>query len=84
MAEKVFQQAQLGDREGDLPARPDDPRTCDVHRQVADLEGVAARTGGAQQGLDTRHELGQCERLDEVVVGPPRNPRTRRTGHRVP
>ena len=71
--EEHLEQRELGPGELDLPLAPADLPGGDVHREVGEAEhlvGVLGLHRAAHQRPQPRQQLGQRERLGEVVVGP--------------
>src|SRR6516162_10977742 len=73
---QIFEQAVFGRAQLDRPPGARYAAFLPVHLEVAEAKHVAhlLRSRAPQQGVDARNELGNRERLDDVIVGAGRQP----------
>ena len=71
-AHEKLEELELARRELDLAPAAGHPPGDQIELEILDLEarGFAARGAPAQQRLDARQELGERERLGEIVIAP--------------
>ena len=70
MTQQIFEQVELAGGELDRPIAADDAARDEVDLQVARLQPKhVRRPAAAEHRADAREQLGQRERLDQIIVG---------------